>query len=87
MNSELHFDTRFEIYGSTIGVRNLVCYVPLGQQFNVAIQETKKHPQPPYQASAWSYWYQVIIDNVGCAGANFSFCSDWRGLALDGGIA
>ena len=29
--SELHFDTRFKIYSSTIGVRNLVCYVPLGQ--------------------------------------------------------
>ena len=29
--SELHFDTRLKIYGSTIGVRNLVCYVPIRQ--------------------------------------------------------
>ena len=58
MNSELHFDTGFEIYGSTIGVRNLVCYVSLGQQFNVAIQENNPHPQPPYQALAWTYWYE-----------------------------
>ena len=69
MKFELHFNKGFEIYainfvplwwnhkfyGSTIGVRNLVCYVPLGQQFNVAIQEKHPHPQPPYQASAWSY--------------------------------
>ena len=47
MNSELHFDTRFEIYGSTIGVRNLVCYVRLGQQFNGAIQEQIPTPNLP----------------------------------------
>ena len=39
VDSELHLDTRFEIYGSTIGVRILVCYIPLCQQFNAAIQE------------------------------------------------
>ena len=47
MNSELHSDTRFEIYGSTIGVRDLVCYVPLGQQFNVPIQEKIPTPNLP----------------------------------------
>ena len=47
MNSELHSDTRFEIYGSTIGVRDLVCYVPLGQQINVAIQEQIPTPNLP----------------------------------------
>ena len=47
MNSELHLDTRFEIYGSTIGVRNLVCYVPLCQQFNAAIQEKIPTPNLP----------------------------------------
>ena len=51
VNSELHLDTRFEIYGSTIGVRNLVCYVPLCQQFNAAIQE--KSP-PPTSLSSFS---------------------------------
>ena len=50
----LLLNAQMEIYGSTIGIRNLVCYVPLGQQFNVAIQETNPHPQPPYQALAWS---------------------------------
>ena len=47
MNSEFHLDTRFEFYGSTIGVRNLVCYVPLGQQFNAAIQEKIPTPNLP----------------------------------------
>ena len=44
--SELHLDTRFEIYGSTIGVQILVCYVPLCQQFNAAVQE--KIPTPNF---------------------------------------
>ena len=60
VNSESHLDTRFEIYGSTIGVRNLVCYEPFCQQFNAATMpqfNKNPHPQPPYQASAWSYRY------------------------------
>ena len=44
MISELHFDTHFKIYSSTIGVRNLVRYVPQCQQFNAAIQ--RKIPTP-----------------------------------------
>ena len=44
VNSELNLDTRFEIYGSTIGVRNSVRYVPQCQQFNAAIQ--RKIPTP-----------------------------------------
>ena len=51
VNSESHLDTRFEIYGSTIGVRNLVCYEPFCQQFNAAIQQ--KSP-PPTSLSSFS---------------------------------
>ena len=47
MNSELHLDTRFEIYGSTIGVRILVRYIPLCLQFNAAIQEQIPTPNLP----------------------------------------
>ena len=51
VNSESHLDTRFEIYGSTIGVRNLVCYEPFCQQFNAAIQQKSR---PPTSLSSFS---------------------------------
>ena len=44
VNSELNLDTRFDFYGSTIGVRNSVCYVPQCKQINAAIQ--RKIPTP-----------------------------------------
>ena len=47
VNSDLHLNTRFEIYGSTIGVRILVCYIPLCHQFNAAIQEQIPTPNLP----------------------------------------
>ena len=58
--SELHLDTRFEIYGSTIGGTNfgmLRTPMPLLRCRN---SRKNPHPQPPYQASAWSYRYVTI---------------------------
>ena len=55
VNSELHSDTRFEIYGSTIRVQKFGMLHTLMPTIQCRNSRTNSHPQPPYQASAWSY--------------------------------
>ena len=49
--SELHFDTRLKIYGSTIGVRNLVCYVSIRRKFPDGNFASRGRPKA--KCSAW----------------------------------
>ena len=57
VNSALHIDTRFEIYGSTIGVRNLVGFERFCQQFSAAIQQNSP---PPTSLSSFSLVLSVL---------------------------